>query len=100
MHRHDKKIAPKELPNANTAKYYLLTLTFSLSKGKRQFTCLKTGKEKCHVANVYLHYLQSCLKGYDGKFRFESVVALKETMSRLPKSASERFAKQNLQMEK
>ena len=35
----------------------------------------------CHVANVYLHYLQTCFKGYDGKFRFESVVVLKETMS-------------------
>ena len=54
----------------------------------------------CHVANVYLHYLQTCFKGYDGKFRFESVVVLKETMSWLPESANERFAKQNLQMEK
>ena len=71
VHRHDKKIAPKELHNANTAKYHLLTLTFSLSKGKRQFTCLKTRKEKCHVANVYLHYLQSCLKDYVGKYRSE-----------------------------
>ena len=47
-----------------------------------------------------MHYLQSCLKGCDGKFRFVSVVVLKETISRLPESASERFAKQNLQIEK
>ena len=43
-----------------------------------------------------MRYLQSCLKGYDGKFRFENVVVLKGTMSSLPKSASERLAKQNL----
>ena len=39
---------------------------------------------------------KSYLKVYDGKFRFDSVVVLKETMSRLPGSASERFVKQNL----
>ena len=93
-----QKIALKNLPDANIAKYYLLTLTLSL--GKKQFNCPKTGKEKCHVANVFLHYLQSCLKGYDGKFRFENVVGLKEMINRLPESASERFTKQNLQMKK
>ena len=56
-------------------------IVFIKTKGKRQFTCPKTGKEKGHVANVYLHYLQSCLIDYDGKFRFESVVVLKETIS-------------------
>ena len=61
------------------------------TKGKRQITGPKQGREKCHAANVYLHYLQSCLKGYDVKFRFESVVVLKETMNRLPEKASKRF---------
>ena len=56
--------------------------------GKRQFTCLKTGKGKYHVVNVYLHSLKSCLNGYDVKFRFESVVVLKKAMSRLPESVS------------
>ena len=69
------------------------------TKGKRQFTCPKTGKEKCHVVKVYLDYLQSCLKGCDGKFRFDSVILLKETISRLPESANERFIKQNLDVE-
>ena len=87
-----QKTAPKKLSDANIAKYYLLTLILLIkTKGKRQITGPKPGREKCHAANVYLHYLQSCLKGYDVKFRFESVVVLKETMNRLPEKASKRF---------
>ena len=87
-----QKTAPKKLSDANIAKYYLLTLILLIkTKGKRQTTGPKPGREKCHAVNVYLHYLKSCLKGYDVKFRFESVVVLKKTMNKLPESASKRF---------
>ena len=102
MHRDDTKNFPKKITRGEYCKILFTNADIVLikTKGKRQFTCPKTGKEKCHVANVYLHYLQSCLNGYDSKFRFKSVVVLKETMSKLPESASKTFAKQNLQMEK
>ena len=86
-----QKTAPKKLSDANIAKYYLLTLILLIkTKGKRQTTGPKPGREKCHAANDYLYYLQSFLKGYDVKFRFEGVFVLKETMSRLPVKASKR----------
>ena len=102
LHRDDTKNCPQKVTRCEYCKTLFINADIVLikTKVKRQFTGPKTGRGKYYVANVYLHYLQSCLKGYDGKFRFESVVVLKETMSRLPKSASERFAKQNLQMEK
>ena len=102
LHRNDTKNCPQKVTRCEYCKILFINADIVLikTKVKGQFTSPKTGRGKYHVANVYLHYLQSCLKGYDGKFRFESVVLLKETMSRLPKSASERFAKQILQMEK
>ena len=95
VHRDDTKNCPQKVTRCKYRKILFTNADIVLikTKGKRQFTCPKTGKEKCHVANVYLHYLQSCLKDYNGKFRFESVAVLKETMNRLPESASERFAK-------
>ena len=81
--------ALKKLSDANIAKYYLLTLILYLSRQKGRDP--KPGREKCHAANVYLRYLQTCLKGYDVKLRFESVVVLKETMNKLPESTSKRF---------
>ena len=97
-----QKIAPKKVTRCEYCKILFTNADIFLikTKGKRQFACPKTEKEKCHVANAYLHYLQSCLKGYDGKFRFEGAVVLKEMMSRLPESATKRFTTQNLQMEK
>ena len=102
VHRDDTKNCPQKVTRFEYCKVLFTNANTVLikAKGKREFTCPKTGKDKCHIVNVYLHYLQSCLKGYDGNFRLESVVVLKETMSRLPESASERFAKQNLQIEK
>ena len=97
MHRDDPKNCPQKVIRCEYCKILFTNTDIILikTKGKRQFTCPKTREEKCHVANVYLHYLQSCFKGYDVK----SVVALKETMNRLLESASGRFAKQNLQIE-
>ena len=102
VHRDDTKNCPQKVTRFEYYKVLFTNANTVLikAKGKREFTCPKTGKDKCHIVNVYLHYLQSCLKGYDGNFRFESVVVLKETMNRLPESASERLAKQNLQIEK
>ena len=102
IHRDDTKNYPQKVIRYKYCKILFTNADIILikTKGKRQFASPKTRKEKCHVANVYLHYLQSFLKGYDGKFRFESVLALKETMNRLPENASERFTKQNLQMKK
>ena len=101
-HCDDTKSCTKKVTRCKYCKILFTNAEIVLikTKRKRELTGPKTAKEKCHIANVYLHYLQSCLKGYDGKFRFESVVVLKETMSRLAESTSERFAKQNLQMEK
>ena len=102
VHRDDTKNCPKKVTRCEYCKILFTNAGIILikTKRKRQFTCPKTGKEKCHVANVYLHYLQSYLKDYYVKFRSESVVVLKETMNRLPETASERFTKQNLQMKK
>ena len=100
MHRDDTKIAPEKLTDPNIAKYCLLMLKLSLSRQIGRDNSLVQKRGKKYVANVYLHYLQTCLKGCDGKFRFESGAVLKETMSRLSESANEKFAKQNLQMEK
>ena len=87
-----QKTAPKKLSDANISKYYLLTFILLIkTKGKRQITGPKPGREKCHAANVYLHYLQSFLKGYDVNFRFESAFVLRETMNRLPEKASKTF---------
>ena len=84
-----RKTVPKKLLDVNIAKYYLLTLSLSFPDKKGEaFTYPKKGKEKYHAANVNLYYWHNCLKGYDGKFRLESVVVLKETINRLPKSAS------------
>ena len=79
MHRDDTKNFPKKITRGEYCKILFTNADIVLikTKGKRQFTCPKTGKEKCHVANVYLHYLQSCLNGYDSKFRFKSVVVLR-----------------------
>ena len=95
-----QKAVTKKVARCKYCKILITNAGIVLIKGKRQFTCPQTGKEKCHVANVYLHYLRSCLKGYDGKSRFERVAALKETIIRWPESAGERFTKQNLQIQK
>ena len=93
IHRDDTKHCPQKVIRRKYCKILFTNADIILikTKGKRQITGPKPGREKCHAANVYLHYLQSCLKGYDVKFRFESVVVLKETMNKLPESASKRF---------
>ena len=90
MHRDVTKNCAKKVTRCEYCKILFTSTDILLVKtiGKRQFTCLKTGKEKYHVVNVYLHSLKSCLNGYDVKFRFESVVVLKKAMSRLPESVS------------
>ena len=47
VYRDDTKIAPKKLPDANIAKYYLLKLTMSLSRQKGRDSSLiqKRGKK-------------------------------------------------------
>ena len=92
VHLDDTKNCPKKVNKCEYCKILFTNAEIVLvkTKGKRQFTCPKTGNEICHVANVYLHYLQTCLKGYDGNFRFESVVVLKQTMSRFPESTNKR----------
>ena len=93
IHRDDTKNCPKKVIRRKYCKILCTNDDIILinTKGKRQITGPKPGREKCHDANVYLHYLQNYLKGYDIKFRFESVLVLKETMNRLPESASKRF---------
>ena len=81
-----RKTVPKKLLDVNIAKYYLLTLSLSFPDKKGEAVHLsKKGERKISCSQYYWH---NCLKGYDGKFRLESVVVLKETINRLPKSAS------------
>ena len=61
------------------------------TKGNREYTCSKTGKAKVRHDNVYIHFLLKCLKGYDAKFSFAAVTALKATIEKLPKDAMKRL---------
>ena len=71
VHRDDTRKCPKKVTRYECYKMLFTNTDIVLikTKGKRQFTCPKKEKEKCHVANVYLQHLQSCLKDCDGKFR-------------------------------
>ena len=57
-HRDDTKNCPKKVTRCKYCKIIFTNAYIVLieTKAKRQFTCPKTGKEKYHVANVYLHY--------------------------------------------
>ena len=92
-----QKSAPKNVSDANIGKYYLLTLTYTFQDKREETVRLSKNEERKMSCSQCLFAL---LIGYDGKFRFESVVVLKETMNRLPESANKRFTKQNLQMKK
>ena len=89
--------APKNVSDANIGKYYLLTLTHTFQDKREETVRLYKIEERKMSCSQFLFAL---LIGYDGNFRFESVVVLKETMNRLPESANKRFTKQNLQMKK
>ena len=39
----------------------------------------KLGKLQKSSGNVYLHYLKTCLKGYDQKFEFNQIIDLVKT---------------------
>ena len=71
-----QKTPPKKLPGANNAKYYLLTLTLSSSKEKGRDSSLvqkcKNVMQPMFICTTYR--VVKCLKGSDGKFRFESLV--------------------------
>ena len=56
VHHDDTKSCPPKFTRCKilfTNAYIVLIKT----KEKTQFSCPKTGKERCHAANVYLHYL-------------------------------------------
>ena len=92
-----QKTAPKNVSDANIGKYYLLTLTYTYQDKREETVHFSKNEERKMSCSQCLFAL---LIGYDRKFRFESVVVLKETMNRLPESANKRFTKQNLQMKK
>ena len=91
----------KKLPYANIAKYYLQTLILPLSRrNKTENPLVQKLTKKNAIQKCLFGPLTEFLKGDDDNVRFESVVVLKETRSRLPKTASEMFAKQNFPMAK
>ena len=61
-----KKDARREYCNLS---FINADIVFIKANGKRVHLSKNGKKEKCHVPNIYLHYSQWCLKGYDDKFR-------------------------------
>ena len=67
---------------------------------KQRIHLSKNWQRKMSYRQCLFGPLTEFLKGDDDNVRFESVVVLKETRSRLPKTASEMFVKQNFSMAK
>ena len=90
VHRKDKKNCPKGVKRCEACK-----IAFSETKdpliikttGNRDWTSEKTGKPTSKPGNVYLHYLEKCLKAYDGAFEYQKIVLLKSTSNLLSENA-------------
>ena len=93
VHREDTKNCPRQVKRCEQCRFQFTNADIVIvrTNGVREFTCPKTGKLRKQSANVYLHYLRSCLKGYDGKFQFPAIVVLRDTLKLLPDSSIEKF---------
>ena len=58
--------------------------------GEREYVN-KKGEVVQQVANVYLHYLTSCLVQFETSFKFENIQILKDTQNLLTKSQLQRL---------
>ena len=67
---------------------------------KQRIHLSKNWQRKMSYRKCLFGPLTEFLKGDDDNVRFESVVVLKETRSRLPKTASEMFVKENFPIAK
>ena len=101
VHCKDTENCHKKVLRCEFRKIVFTTADYVLvrTKGRREYTCHKTGKPKCQYANMYLNFLQKCLTGYDGKFSMKRVIALKETLSKLPQKTIDKLKRLNMQME-
>ena len=86
VHRDDPKNCPKKVTRCESCKIKFSSPDVVLvrTRGKREFTNPKSGKQECRMGNFYLHYLKKCLEEYDTKFSFSAVKVLKETLDLLP----------------
>ena len=101
VHREDTKNCPRQVKRCEQCRFQFTNADIVIvrTNGVREFTCPKTGKLRKQSANVYLHYLRSCLKGYDGKFQFPAIVVLRDTLKLLPDSSIVKFKQLKLQVE-
>ena len=81
VHKSDKSGFPASVKRCEECKVAFMpsdiiaVKTFSI----REYTSNVTGKQKQNHGNVYIHYLQSCLKRHDQKFEFKSVIVPNKT---------------------
>ena len=100
VHSKDKKSCPANVSRCNACKLLFQTHDVVLvrTQGTREWTD-KDGIRKTSTSNVYLHYLSKCLTDFDGAFKFENVIVLKETLKLLPDAAIERFRNKKMKFE-
>ena len=62
VHCKDTQNCPRRVTRCELCKIVFTNadLVIVRTKAQREFICPKTRKEKCHYANVYLHYLKNC----------------------------------------
>lgn len=96
----DNKNCPGQVTRCEQCRFVFSNADIVLVRttGVREFTD-KNGKQRRNTGNVYLHYLKSCLTGYDDKFKFSAVTVLQETLKKLPPDSVRKFRDMGLQIE-
>ena len=80
VHRKDKGNFPGNVKRCEECKVVFSSCDVIAVKttATREYTDSR-GVKKRNIGNVYLHYLNHCLKGHDQKFEFNAIVILKKT---------------------
>ena len=87
--RSDTKLCPKQVARCEHCRISFQSFDIAEIKtvGLRERYDKKTGEIVKQQANVYLHFLTECLKQYDQKFKFSSVMVSNRTQEHLPSAS-------------
>lgn len=100
VHRSDNKMCPKTVQRCKQCwiAFGRNDVVLVNTVGSHERTN-KNGKTVKYQANVYLHYLTSCLREHDQNFSFKTVVLSPRTLALLPDNSRQIFLDKGLKVE-
>ena len=100
VHRQDVKMCPKKVTTCQSCPNAFLPSDIVVIRtvGTRVYLD-KHGKEKTATGNIYLHFLEKCLKNHEKSFSYSKVHITKRTQELCPKAAHERFRKRRMKFD-